>query len=111
MINKKAGSDPNDPSGFLLSAVYRLISVSIISLPRSTVTVIGIPVINPDSSSQRPLRLMADGGLGLPFYSSHFETRPAGQLKLFKPVYHRFVRGVSHRVVTLCFGGFINGDA
>lgn len=26
---------------------------------------IGIPVINPDASSQRPLRLIADGGLGL----------------------------------------------
>ncbi|EJS94561.1 Hypothetical protein Y17_2199 [Pectobacterium wasabiae CFBP 3304] len=45
--------------------------------------------------------------MDLPFYSSHFEARPAGQLKLFKPVYNRFVRGVSHDVVTLCFGGFI----
>ncbi|GMB66459.1 hypothetical protein PPNK14_43530 [Pectobacterium parmentieri] len=53
---------------------------------------------------------MADGGLGLPFYSSHFETRTAGQLKLFKPVYNRFVQGVSHGVVTFCFGCFVNGD-
>lgn len=41
-------------------------------------TVTGTPVIKPDSSSQRPLRLMTEGGLDLPFYSSHFDIRPAG---------------------------------
>ncbi len=49
--------------------------------------------------------------MDLPFYSSHFETRPAGQLTLFKPVYHRFVRSVSLGVVRLYFACFINGNA
>ncbi len=40
---------------------YKLICVSIIILPLSTVTVTGIPVIKSDSASQRPLRLMAEG--------------------------------------------------
>ncbi|MEQ9918932.1 hypothetical protein ABRQ01_19955 [Pectobacterium aroidearum] len=57
---------------------YRLACVSIIILPRATVTVTGIPVIKPDSSGQRPLRLMAEGGLDLPFYSSYFDIRLAG---------------------------------
>lgn len=56
----KSGNDLNDPSGFLLSAVYRLISVSI--LPRSTITVIDTPAISPDASSKRPLRITTDGG-------------------------------------------------
>nr|POW26026.1 hypothetical protein PB20LOC_03218 [Pectobacterium parmentieri] len=102
----------------MLISLYKLICVSIIILPRSTVT--DIPVIKPDFSSQQPLRLIAEGwvglgwvglgwvGLGLSLYSSHFETRPAGQFTLFKPVYNRFVRGVSHSVVTLCFSLFIN---
>ncbi|MEE3664809.1 RHS repeat-associated core domain-containing protein [Brenneria sp. g21c3] len=48
------------------------------------------------------------GGLpGLPFYSPHSEARPVGHLKLFKPVCNRFVRGISHCVVTLCFSCFI----
>ncbi|KHT22367.1 hypothetical protein RC98_21870 [Pectobacterium carotovorum subsp. carotovorum] len=54
---------------------YKLISVSIIILPLYTVTVTGIPVINPDSSSQRPLRLMAEGGLACRF--THFILRLA----------------------------------
>ncbi len=50
---------------------------------------------------------MAEGGLGLPFYSPHPKARPAGQLKLFKPVCNRLVRGVFHGVVTFYFGEFI----
>jgi hypothetical protein len=38
----------------------------------------GHPGDKTDSSSQRPLRLIAEGGLDLPFYSSHFDIRPAG---------------------------------
>lgn len=72
----KTGGDPNDPSGFILSAFYhmrrlRLFSVSITILPPLNGNSDGHPGDKARLFSQRSLRLIADGEFGLPFCGAY----------------------------------------